>query len=112
MVYKKATEISTVLGKRMSSIHEQSTIVGATDEGSTNMASSEGSTYADKEHDLEASPIGEERKDGKLEDGDIEGVAIESQGPSDDRTSTKDFPDLAPSKSMDFPDGQFLVDSG
>jgi hypothetical protein len=95
----------------MSSIHEQSTMVGAADEGSTNMASSEGSTYADKERDLEGSHIGEERKDGKLEDGDIEGVANESQGQSDDPTSTKDFPDLAPSKSMDFPDGQVLVDS-
>ena len=75
------------------------------------MASSEGSTYADKDHDLEASPIGEEHKNGKLEDGDIEGVADDSGGPSDDPASTKDFPDLAPSKSMDFPDGQFLVDS-
>ena len=85
-------------------------MVGVADEGSTNIASSEGSTYADKEHDLEASPIAEERKDGKLEDGDVEGVTNDSQAPSDDPTSTKDFPDLAPSKSMDFPDGQFLVD--
>ena len=95
----------------MSSIHEQSMIVGAADEASTTMASSEGSTYADKEHDLEASPIGEQQKDGKLEAGDVEGVANESQGPSDDPTSSKDFPDLAPTKSMDFPDGKIRVDS-
>lgn len=95
----------------MNTAQDQSTMVGTPDGASTNMESEAStSTYADKEQDLEASPIGYERRKEQLEGGEVEGPTDRAQAPTDDAPS-KDFPDLAPSKSMDFPDGQLFIES-
>jgi len=87
----------------MNSIQDQS---GTADGEIGNIESSDVSTYAERELDLEASSMDKEGiTEGKSKGRDVEGGANESQGPTDDPTSVKDFPDLAPSKSMDFPDG-------
>ena len=87
----------------MSAIQDQST-VGLADRANGNVGSGP-KTSTEKEYDLEARPIGKQQEEEKLHNGDTEGVFRGWQRESDDPTASKDFPDLAPSKSMDFPDG-------
>jgi len=92
----------------MNSIQDQSTTVGTTD-GASAIMESEASTYTDKVHDLEASPVGDEQIKEELGDGKVGEQMDGVQGPTDDASATKDFPDLTPSKSMDFPDGMLTI---
>jgi hypothetical protein len=90
----------------MNSIQQpEMNFVGATDRESTNIESSEPSTYADKEHDLEASQTSDEESQKNLNGPGEQGASNEERSTNGDPPSTKDFPDLAPSKSMEFPDG-------
>jgi hypothetical protein len=79
------------------------------DEGSTNTTlqmSSESSTYADNENDLEASRDTDLDAQKKIGDGDGEIQSNHHAAEVNPSDAEKDFPDLAPSKSMEFPDGQ------
>src|SRR5271163_1556800 len=46
--------------------------------------------------------------EGKLDDNGVE--ANPQEGSELERPASKDFPDLAPSRSMEFPDGMFFYD--